>query len=247
MIKKFNNVEEWFRWKLDCQFLAKNNLEKIKYPSVEKENILLTTMDEKVPCSLRWENTDVLYSFLLVYYLGLKVTNDDAFEKFFSNYKEEFNNQRLNKYSSRFLFECSKQKEFEEFNNSSEIKKFLEQYFSIGNVIPIWPGGNEARGKMGIYDIPELFFKQYPLWTKELMRQYPNAHLDQVVNNDTFFVVSEKENGRNIKGYKGAFNNLKEFENLILKDNRFYLGYLQRRNKVIELREQLLKEELEKL
>lgn len=243
----FNSVEEWFCWKLDYNFLKTKNLKKINYPSVESANLSLTTVDKTVSHSLKWDNTDVLYSFLLMYYLGLKVIDPEFFDKLFKMRKDTMRNPRLQPFSSCFLFECSRYKEFQELNECEEIKQFLELYFSIGNVIPIWPGGNEARGKMGIYDIPELFFNKYPKWTEELKRQYTNSHLDIVVNNKLFLVSHEKENGWNIKGYKGAFSNLKEFITLIEKDKNFYFDYLRRRNKIIKLREQSLLDELSQL
>lgn len=61
------------------------------------------------------------------------------------------------------MFKCSKNKEFVLLNNSPELLDFLKLYYSIGNVIPMWPGGNEVRGKKGIYDLPELFFNMYPI------------------------------------------------------------------------------------
>ena len=36
----------------------------------------------------------------------------------------------------------------------------MEVYYSIGNIISIWPGGNENRGKFGCYDLPEFYFSK---------------------------------------------------------------------------------------
>lgn len=47
---------------------------------------------------------------------------------------------------------------FLKLNMLKELKDFLSVYNSIGNIIPIWPGGNESRDKFGCYDLPELYF-----------------------------------------------------------------------------------------
>lgn len=45
----------------------------------------------------------------------------------------------------------------------------LPKYFDVGNVIPIWPGGNENKGKTkGCFDIQELYFAKYYDWFKAL-------------------------------------------------------------------------------
>ena len=121
---------------------------------------------------------------------------------------------------------------------------YIKSYCCIGNVIPIWPGGNEARGKMGIYDIPELFFNEYPNWTKELMRQNANAVFEPIVNNDLFVVSRHKEhgNGYTIKGYDKAFSSLSTFMECMDKKTDvdlytgFYFDYLIRRKNLISKR-----------
>lgn len=46
----------------------------------------------------------------------------------------------------------------DELKNLKEMKNFLNVYTSIGNVFPIWPGGNQHRGTSGCYDIPDIYF-----------------------------------------------------------------------------------------
>lgn len=227
-----NTVDEMFRWK-------KNE---IRFPTVEDANRIWTKKEKDNPHCLDWECTDVLYSFSLMYYLGLNVTNQGHFNYLLEKKREII--KRQSPFSTQFLFECSKDEKFQRLNENTVLIEFLQLYFSIGNVIPIWPGGNEARGKMGIYDIPEIFFNKYPRWTNELVRQYPNAHLDKVVNNNLFFVEREIDSKRNLKGYKNAFENFYEFKCHMFNDEKFYYDYLKRRNNVIKERQKLLIKEL---
>ena len=72
------------------------------------------------------------------------------------------------------LKESKQPDNFSKLNQLKELKEFLSVYNSIGNVIPVWPGGNESRGKFGCYDLPELYFldKKIAPWTKYLLKKY---------------------------------------------------------------------------
>lgn len=242
---KLDTVDDMFCWK---QNIKNPKNKKHIYPkSVEQVNSILTNPSNS-HASLGWKNTDVLYSFLLIYYLGLKTIDSSRFEQLFQQEKEFQNNPKLCRYSTKFLHKCSKDEKFKEFNKSPQLVEFINNYFSIGNVIPIWPGGNEARGKMGLYDIPELFFNEHKLWAQALCRQYPNAFIDEVIKNDTFLVIYKKDNFCTLKGYNNSFKNLKEFENCV-KENTdiknytgFYFDYMQRRTAIIKTREVKLME-----
>lgn len=238
-IKKFSSVEEMFQWKLSKKQCKNHGIEwnPNRYLSVEEENKSKTK-------KLNWgNNTDVLYSFLLFYKLGLEVTNQERFNAIMTQAKSKLKTNRLNSNSTEFLFLCSQDEAYKEFNNNPLNKKFLELYFSIGNVIPIWPGGNEARGKMGVYDIPELFFNTYPEWTKELIRQHDNIFINKVVNNNDFLVCRNRNNEINnykLKGYKELFTSIKEFKIIMQNNNQVYYDYLQHRIDVIMARENAL-------
>lgn len=79
---KFNGVEEYFRWRIKKDILNNYGLEVLDYPSVEKANEEYTRKNNDPNIkSLGWHETDVLYSFLLTYYLGLKVVNNTKFEE----------------------------------------------------------------------------------------------------------------------------------------------------------------------
>lgn len=243
---KLNSVEEMFRWRLEKKVLDEYNLQSINYPSVEKVYSKMTSPVNGNLTVLNWEITDVLYSFVLIYYLGLKNENKERFDELFSKEKENKENFRLKPYSASFLFKCSRDSAFNNLNRSTELTTFIQSYFSIGNVIPIWPGGNEARGKMGIYDIPELFFNYYSNWTKELERNYKNSNIDIVVENE-LFEISHKENVFNykLKEHEESTKSLSEFVQYLEKDREFYYKYLAKRNEIIEKREQRLNKLLE--
>lgn len=241
---KINSVDEMFRWKLDNEFLKNYNLTSINYPSVEIANKEYTTIQESVNPSLHWELTDVLYSFTLIYYLGLTTTNELRFNDLLDSEKKASNNNHLCPFSTKFLFKCSLDKGFTTLNTSHELLDFIYNYFSLGNVIPIWPGGNESRGKMGIFDIPELFFNSYPRWTTELLKQNQNAYLDSIISNELFLISRKNESGLTLKGYKNAFQNLNTFKDYLKNNQQFYFDYLIRCNNIIKNRKKLLSDEL---
>lgn len=232
---KLKSVNEMFRWKLPNEDLVGDD-----------NHIIQKSVEEYFRDStkaLSWDITDVLFSFTLMYYLGISLYDKDAFEKLYQEEKRKQPRNRLCKYSTKFLYRCSLNKRFEAFNENKDLVGFVNAYFSLGNVIPIWPGGNEARGKMGILDIPEIFFNMYPEWTKELLRQNPNAKMDSVINNSVFLVSRNTNKGLYIKGYNKAFSNIEEFNKLVKEktdfqaENGFYFDYLLYRKNIIENRE----------
>lgn len=122
---------------------------------------------------LGWKWTDVLYSFLGVFVVGLKIycgenecanllkilAKEQQINSRQKEYSWEFINAFVKYYSDEVEDEENKIKiAVDELKNLKEIKKFINVYSSIGNVLPIWPGGNEHRGKNGCYDIPDIYF-----------------------------------------------------------------------------------------
>ena len=108
------------------------------------------------------------------------------------------------------------------------MEKFAKVYFDIGNVIPIWPGGNTLRGNQnnGFMDIPELFFHKYIKWYNVLNKQYKNAHLEAFL---------EPENN--------AFGSLKMFLNS-LKTEEDFENYVAHIVSVIEERTSIIENDL---
>jgi len=234
-----NSVNDMFRWKLPKEDLVDGE-SRIFQKSVEDYFRASTDI-------LLWgPNTDVLYSFTLIYYLGISLYKEDVFNQLYQDEKNKQPKNKLCRYSTKFLYKCSKDERFESFNSNQDVVGFVNNYFSLGNVIPIWPGGNEARGKMGILDLPEIFFNTYPEWTKELLRQNPNARMDSVINNSLFLVSRKEAPGFHIKGYKDTFSSFEEFKRCV-KDRTnfdlgtgFYFDYLRHRINVIKKREEEL-------
>lgn len=126
---------------------------------------------------LGWNWTDVLYSFRGLYLIGLKIFLKRDEKNSCANLKKIWKeshsdmNSHQHEYSAKFLsefityYENSKlEKEswiangIQELNNLEPLGAFINLYRKIGNVYPIWPGGNEHRGKKGCYDVPDIYF-----------------------------------------------------------------------------------------
>lgn len=135
------------------------------------------------------EVTDVLFSFLGIYAIGIWVFNKNLVDVF----KIEKNKIRVNVgndkkdnqilCSKKFLLQLQEEKiadiEVSELNDC--IKEFAEEYFSVGNLIPMWPGGNKVKGNQnkGFMDIPEVFFCRYYEWYQILAKR-ENAYLKEM-------------------------------------------------------------------
>lgn len=112
--------------------------------------------------NLGWgDYKDVLYSFLGIYTLGVYIFAKDKKSRY------SIGDDKIIRIAGtkRWLYSRKYIKghlnEFSELTNTKEIMDFAEVYNSEGNVIPIWPGGNEFKGKAGCYDIPDIFFSKY--------------------------------------------------------------------------------------
>lgn len=143
---------------------------------------------------LGWGNyTDVLYSFLGVFVVGLKVY---CGSKEYANLKEILAKEiqisvHQIEYSWNFVTTfvkhySEKDKDnkikiaVDELKNLKEMKEFINVYSSIGNVYPIWPGGNEHKGTgtNGCYDIPDIYFN------KEDIRNYSKHFFNAFCTNN---------------------------------------------------------------
>ncbi|WP_346866664.1 MULTISPECIES: hypothetical protein [unclassified Clostridium] len=136
---------------------------------------------------LEWGYTDVLYSFLGVYVIGVNVFHKDKVECCGLQIKPKIrtNNRQL-AYSYKFIKEhyC----DYDKLNELAELNEFIEVYFKVGNIIPIWPGGNEHRGKSQCYDIPDIYFnkdeiKEYSNNFFNTFLKYKNFYLNDFINN----------------------------------------------------------------
>ena len=207
-----NTVLEIIKWKLG---------KLINGRSVEDYNIGYTNL-----CGGATQ-TDVLYSFLSIFSLGIYAYNNNvitgpempimlensnnsikirskAFLKELLEYHEENDEYSLKNEISVYIYEYNESKEKKEIKiNIKELVKFLDEkfckcYFSVGNLIPIWPGGNSSKG-CNFIDIPNLYFNRYINWFN-FLKQIDYSYLDELVlfnfqTTELFYkkISSEKE------------------------------------------------------
>ncbi|WP_159372520.1 MULTISPECIES: hypothetical protein [Staphylococcaceae] len=167
---------------------------------------------------LGWTYRDVLYSFLGIYVLGIYVYYEEDINKKKTRLEFKDGSQLWNFEKIYKLYD-----KYEELNNLQEIKSFLSVYGSIGNIIPMWPGGNVHKGSCNYYDLTEIYFNNFKNWRDYLVLEYPNACLEEIVDR------SEKYN-------------MKEFMDKLDKD--FYKKYLKEITQVIKNREEEIKKQL---
>lgn len=117
--------------------------------------------DNKMISNLGWgDYKDVLYSFLGIFTLGIYIFEmENGNENKYSIGEDKvirIKGTRQHLYSRPYI--SAHFDEFSDLANTKEISDFAKVYTSIGNIIPIWPGGNEFKGKAHYYDIPDIFF-----------------------------------------------------------------------------------------
>lgn len=227
-----------------------DNVEKMMNWKKKSNKISVENKNKPITDKLGWVNTDVLYSFLGIYILGLLAYYPDKYYLTKGGYTVNEVGYDKKLYSKNHL--VNTYSENKDLNSDPFLKRYIELYFSIGNVIPIWPGGNSHRGTTGIYDIPEIYFNKHSKWTKALKIIYSNAELDLVLETDVFFNV--------VKGYgykcSNSLLNFKNIKELLAsigqekysRDIRIfvYQKYLQRIIGIIKTRETLIEEWIER-
>ncbi len=184
-------VSDWFAWRADS-----------KSQSVEDQNA------DRYTVVSSWENRDVLYSFLGIYTIGLWVFYPDEFTRKNVIIRPK-DRPKMKKVSFNFLYEKCENVEhrylkYKRVNELDELKKYIGNYDLCGNVIPIWPGGNIAKGMQYCFDIPDIYFNQekVSLWTKVLQQKYETSFLQGIIDSiygkemETFLNEMDKE------GYK---------------------------------------------
>lgn len=102
-----------------------------------------------------WSYSDVLYSFKGIYTLGINVFYPELVELRGRIIRPKGDSKRL-VYSQAYLE--ANYSRFEKLNSLEELKRLIKKYEEIGNIIPIWPGGNVHRGQFQCYDIPNVYF-----------------------------------------------------------------------------------------
>lgn len=178
---------------------------------------------------LGWDYTDVLYSFLGVYTIGLNVFNEQDFEcKGIIIRPKPRENKRKQAYNYEFIL-ANYNKLNKDLNELEEMKEFIKVYQTIGNVIPIWPGGNVHRGQYQCYDIPDIYFND------EIIKKYSKNFFDTFVKDNNF--LDDIMNGPYSQKKVGDF--------LVFKESG-YKKFLTHIVKIIKKRNQLVEKYLEK-
>lgn len=234
LINDMKSVEDIMKWK---NWPHKDDL---KLFTVEKYN-------EEKTNKLKWERTDVLYSFLGIYVIGLAAYFPDEFIRSGVDIEDQDKNKI---YSLKKINEIRKNKKELFLDSNEQLIEFIKVYFSIGNVIPTWPGANVDRGSSNMYDIPELYFSKNETWTRILNELYKNAYLDDLLNSKLVF-----ENNCSFDNDPPywKFSSTKQFLDSII-DERFskevrqylYSMWLKRIVGIINKRNHLIEEELKK-
>lgn len=186
----FLTVEDWFNWRKDE-----------KRVSLE-EDFFTITHDK-----LCWEVTDVLYSFLGIYAIGVYVLYKENF--YTTEYCIMRTDTNTTAYSFNYLY-CNRL-QFNELNELEELKDFLSVLNSLGNIIPVFPGSNINRGKSYCFDLPEIYFMKYPRMASALDNEYNNGFLKYILNNEN----SRKKRTLNDL-FDMTFTEYKEFLNCII-------------------------------
>lgn len=176
-----STVEEILQWK----FSSKENDKKMNWPpSVE-----LCNDNKKYTNKCNEENsTDVFYSFLGIYAIGVWAYNNDRLKDDLFKVSNMIRvlNEAKNKrnqilHSKNFLLKLQEKEingiKVEELNVFLN-KTFAPVYFYCGNLIPIWPGGNRKKGFQNL-DLPELFFHNHSTQF-ETLKELPYSYLDKI-------------------------------------------------------------------
>lgn len=171
MSKEFCTVEHWFEWRKS-------------QPKGKSEEESVENIHEDLTKHIGWECTDVLYSFLGIYTIGLLAFYPREFKLSNRGYQirlEDEDKSRQSPYSIKFLAE--NYIKYTELNETKELKDFIQKYKSIGNICPTWPGGNQDRGGRRVYDLPNFYFNldECQPWTKHLLEDHPEAHLEHAL------------------------------------------------------------------
>ena len=163
---------------------------------------------------LDWEYTDVLYSFLGIYALGVYVYNKDLFETTEYFILKKGTTQRL--YSLNFLQKIQNDDIYDLAFLNKDVLPFIEKYSLCGNVYPTWPGGNTHKGinTNGCFDIPELYFAKNYKWFEVLINMYKDTIcLDQYINKTTLTLPQYS----GLNAFLSSINTIKNYQDFIIR------------------------------
>lgn len=148
-----------------------------------------------------WNYSDVLYSFKGIYTLGINVFYPELVELRGRIIRPKGEGRRL-VYSQAYLEDNYSR--FKKLNSLTELKFFIDKYEEIGNIIPIWPGGNVHRGQFQCYDIPNVYFN--------------DPKISSFVESYNSSIVEDKNKIPNLKNYS--------IDDLIHMDETQYKNFL---------------------
>lgn len=148
-----------------------------------------------------WNYSDVLYSFKGIYTLGINVFYPELVELRGRIIRPKGEGRRL-VYSQAYLE--ANYSRFKKLNSLTELKFFIDKYEEIGNIIPIWPGGNVHRGQFQCYDIPNVYFN--------------DPKISSFVESYNSSIVEDKNKIPNLKNYS--------IDDLIHMDETQYKNFL---------------------
>ena len=80
-------------------------------------------------------------------------------------------------YSEDFILSCVDK--CRELNNYQGLQQFIDVCETVGNVIPVWPGGNVYRGQFCCYDCPDIYFNNEKIRDHALAfyNKYSNSYM----------------------------------------------------------------------
>ena len=142
--------------------------------------------------------TDVLYSFTALFAVGVYIYNKGhGYHGDIYKYIKTADGKRQNLWSRSCLLELYDTSPQSKWMTElcKVITPLAEVYDSIGNLFPVYPGGNQFKGTCGCLDMPDIFFlneqvlKLELYYTSELLCTDPL--LDDIINNPLVNDVSE--------------------------------------------------------
>lgn len=177
-----------------------------------------------ITSKLNWIYTDVLYSFQGVYVIGLNVFHKENFECHGTQIKPKTHaNNRQVAYSHKYIKE--NYRDFDKLNELPELLNFINVYSDLGNIIPIWPGGNSHRGMSQCYDIPDIYFN------KKEIKDYASYFYNEFLSDKNSFLDDV---------LSGEFSKF-ETKDFLEFDKKDYIKFLNHIVEIIKMRNEQLK------
>ena len=136
--------------------------------------------------ALTWGKTvDVMYSFKSIYALGVWAYNFSSGNFEIKNNKLRYRPEDCLLWNGDLLLRIQDYDKYglaQKLNNNEDMKYFARHYFSLGNLMPIWPGGNVSKGNQNnaFFDIPELYYHYHRTWFDVIRRGFENVFLDDL-------------------------------------------------------------------